>query len=419
MIFHNILWFGASPPTVSRFEGEAFHFQQLSLDISLEHLEFLGPVAAVVLEYERTQLHYPVLLRRLRQCYPQAPLLVLAGQHTTEEVLQALRTVATDCLRQPLDATALLSILKRYIEVKVTIKGNKIQSFLIDLGHKIVAMLQEMQTLHFLPQPMLGARSTMAKASTGIEVRFFGNFEWWVNGKISPEKLSRREKALLAYFLFYPGKKIHRDHLMTLFWPESLAESAKNSLHVAIAGIRRYLERTPIAADCLMHQEQLYSFVPIVSLRTDVGLFLQHMQKARQFEQAGNTESALYSYFCAFGVYRDDLLTDLTDVDWVRDQRECLREKYIMVLKTLGENFFRHQQYDFAGQLFRKILETDDCYEPAHRYLMQCYQITGNCHKAILQYQKCREVLMKKFNVKPSSETTRLYESIYRQEICM
>ncbi|MBK7871989.1 MAG: winged helix-turn-helix domain-containing protein [Saprospiraceae bacterium] len=381
----------------------------------MDYLEFLGQYAAAVIQHCKGQKDSFRLLKQLRRANPQVPLVILADDPTKDDILEAFRTGATDCIEQPVDLEGLFTMVKRYTREKVTPKVNKIQALLQHLGRKIVAKISDAQAVHIVPPQLLLSKNEENKVIEGINVRFFGNFDLSINNQFYNDKLSKREKALLTYMIFHAGRAVHRDRLIERFWADSFADSAKNSLHVAITGIRRYLESIHPDYDYIVSQNQLYHFAPDAKVITDVGLFLKYFQEALHFEQEQNTEDALYAYYKAFGIYRDEFLLDLGDEDWVLEQRDRLREKYIVVLKTLGEYFVEYKQCDFAINLFNKILEVDDCYELAHRYLIQCYGAQGMRDKAIRQYQKCEATLMKKLTAKPSGETMRLYQSICSQ----
>ncbi|MDX1940517.1 MAG: BTAD domain-containing putative transcriptional regulator [Saprospiraceae bacterium] len=413
MILQKILWFGPPATDLHGFEQESdIYVEHLPLHFPLDYLEFLGQYAAAIIQHCKGQKDSFRLLRHLRSSNPHIPLVILADNPTKAEILEAFRTGATDCVEQPVDLEGLFTLVKRYAKEKVTPKVNKIQAILQELGRKIVTAISDAQSSHFVPQQLFLAKPDEEKGIEGISAYFFGNFDIFINGKSDTEKLSKREKALLTYLVFNSGRPIHRDRLIERFWADSFADSAKNSLHVAITGIRRYLESIYPNYDYIVYQNQMYRFAPEVTITSDVSLFLKHFQEALSFEQAQNTEGALYAYYKAFGMYRDEFLADLGDEDWVRDQRDRLREKYIVVLKTLGEYFVSYKECDFAINLFDKILEVDDCYELAHRYLIQCYHNKGMQDKAIRQYQKCEAILQKKLHAKPSAETSRLYQAI-------
>ena len=59
-----------------------------------------------------------------------------------------------------------------------------------------------------------------------------------------------------------------------------------------------------------------------------------------------------------------------------------------------------------------KLVMEDNCYEEAHRRLMECYLAQGQRHLAVRQYQTCAETLREELDLAPSEETVTLYRHI-------
>lgn len=415
MTLQKVLWFGHPNPAIessSSHLGDEYYVEQLPLNFKLDYLEFLGQYAAAIIQHYNGQEDSFRLLRNLRNRNPNTPLIVLAKNLTTTEVIEAFRTGATDCIQEPIDLEGLFLHVKRHVSQKVTPKIGKIKALLLELGKKITETIYAPANPGIVSQPFTTPGNNEKKLQPTIKIDFFGQFDIAINGKRLECELSTREKSLLAYLAFHHGRGIHRDRLIERFWADSSADSAKNSMHVAITGIRRCLESICPDYNFISCQKQMYHFNPSVDIITDVRLFLQHFREALSYERNLETEAALYAYHKAFGYYRDEFLVDLEGSEWVTDERDRLREKYIIVLKNLSEYFIEYKQFDFAINLFHKILDVDDCYEWAHRNLMKSYYDNGMKDQAIRQYQKCVEILDKKLEVKPSSETVTLYQFI-------
>ena len=62
-----------------------------------------------------------------------------------------------------------------------------------------------------------------------------------VDGSVIDTSSSRRTRNLLAYLVTHRDKPVPRDVLMDVFWPHASPEAARNSLHVALSGVRRTL----------------------------------------------------------------------------------------------------------------------------------------------------------------------------------
>jgi DNA-binding SARP family transcriptional activator len=78
----------------------------------------------------------------------------------------------------------------------------------------------------------------------------------------------------------------------------------------------------------------------------------------------------------------------------------------------LSEYYVQQAEYTAAIALCRKVLAQDNCYEEAHRRLMQCYLAQGQRHLAVRQYQTCMQALREELDLTPSEETVALYRCI-------
>ena len=410
-----VLWFGHARQPVRKSEHTyetTFAVEHRPLDLNACEDRFPGALAAAIVGlYPGEELSFR-LLKRLRLQFPQLPLIALSQHASKTEIIEAFRSGATDCVEEPIDLEGLFSHIRRHVLDHGRFKVRKIQGILQELGKKMVEAIYASSHLGIVYQPFEEKKCSEEKGQNAIWMTFFGPFGLFVAGRKASLELSWREKNMLAYLAFHQGRPIHRDRLLERFWPDTPLPSARNSLHVAMAGIRRALEANGEEHPSITCRQQLYCFQPGPAASSDLSLFLQNFQEAIGYERAGKTEDALYAYHRAFAYYRDEFLLDLEGADWVLDERDRLREKYIVVLKNLGEYFVRYEQHHFAINIFRKILEVDDCYEWAHRKLMRSYWAAGMRDQAIRQFQRCSETLDKKLQVPPSRLTIESFEDI-------
>lgn len=418
MTLQKILWFGPPMEATVALNAENWHnyyIEHLPVHFSLSYLDLLGQFAVAVVRHKTRDEGTFKLLRNLRRLRPEVPLILLAENPTKSEIIEAFRTGATDCVEEPIELDGFFYQVERLIQEKVTNKVNNIYKVLNEIGKKIVAALYQTQNYHFVSPVFFPKLQEEQKATQVIRVQFFGKFAISVNGKEQPCRLTRREKSLLAYLLLHHHKPISRDRLIDKFWNDTPSDSGRNSLHVAISGIRRYLESIDCSCYYISFQNNMYSFNPELEVESDVAFFQKYFQEAWHLENQEQIEEALYAYHRAFSFYRDSFLAELESEEWIADERRRLEEKFMVVLKTLGEYFFEYQQFEFAIQMFEKILEIDTCYEQAYQGLMRSYYAKTMTGQAIRQYQLCVAALSKELDAKPSNETIKLYKFICNQ----
>ncbi len=203
---------------------------------------------------------------------------------------------------------------------------------------------------------------------------------------------------------------------MEVFWPESAPEASRNSLNVAIHGLRRTL-RTVTTLPVILHSGGAYGIHPDLHLWLDVEEFESRVGDGRRREEARDAESATREYESADGLYRGDFLADDLYEDWATLPRERLRLAHLDALSRLSNLHFNSGRYAACASMCQRIIECDPCREDAHRRLMRCYSRQGQPHLALLQYRACVRALADELGVNADPATVNLYDKIRRHEL--
>jgi DNA-binding SARP family transcriptional activator len=240
----------------------------------------------------------------------------------------------------------------------------------------------------------------------------FGRLKVFLNGRPVNHWRCRREKEVFAYLTVNHTRRIHREILMNLFWPDSTPDSARNSLNVAMHGIRSRLRELDAAHDHILYDEQCYFVNPEIKIWLDIEEFLHCWRLAQRAELDHQIPIALTNYELAAALYQGDFMEDEPYGSWTTQQRENLKEIYLVILDRLGEYYVRDGHLDTAIELCRKILEKDVCREDVYRRLMRCYCQLGQRDQALRTYQKCREALKNELEAEPTRATIQLYEEV-------
>ena len=189
---------------------------------------------------------------------------------------------------------------------------------------------------------------------------------------------------------------------MEVFWPGSSPEASRNSLNVAIYGLRRTL-RSVTDLPVIEYAGGAYRIHPDLDVRLDAEEFDRRVEHGARLEQAGEADAAAREYESADGLYRGDFLADGPYEEWVALTRERLRLAYLDALGRLSRLHFEAGRYAACGQLCQRIIERDPCREDAHRRLMRCYSRQGQPHLALVQYRACVRALAAELECRPGS----------------
>lgn len=228
---------------------------------------------------------------------------------------------------------------------------------------------------------------------------------------------SKKGKNLLAFLLYYHDRPCFRDVMIEKFWPDVGFESAKNSLHVALHGIRKQLCRRVPDEKLIICENERYFFNPDIELRLDHEAFLHAYQSGRRKEKESGLHEAVASYEHAATLYKGDLMEDDLHEEWLCSERAMLLEQYLFVLDRLSHSYAIAGQFSSAISLCQTLLAKDECREEVHRRLMRCYYHSGMRPEAIKQFQRCAEALMRALDVAPSMATIDLLDRIKRESL--
>jgi DNA-binding SARP family transcriptional activator len=252
-------------------------------------------------------------------------------------------------------------------------------------------------------------------AAAGLAVHLLGPLCVAVDDVPVGDWPSARCRSLFGYLLTHREPWPSREVLMDVFWPESAPEASRNSLNVAIHGLRRTL-RTVTDQQVVVHGGGAYGIHPDLHLWLDVEEFESRVEHGRRREEAGDAGRATQEYEYADGLYRGDFLADDLYEEWAALTRDRLRLAHLDALSNLSNLHFSAGRYAACAALCQRITECDPCREDAHRRLMRCYSRQGQSHLALMQYRACAEALTAELGVAADPATTSLHDQIRRHE---
>jgi len=226
---------------------------------------------------------------------------------------------------------------------------------------------------------------------------------------------SARCRSLFGYLLTHREPWPAREVLMEVFWPGSSPEASRNSLNVAIHGLRRTL-RTITDLPIVIHVGGSYRINQELGLWLDVDAFDGRVESGRRFEDLGDVDQAIRDYEFAGGLYRGEFMAEDPYEDWAALIRERLRLAHLDVFGRLSNLYFEAGHYTACASLCQRIIEKDPCREDAHRRLMRCYSRQGQPHLALMQYRACARALADELGVETDPSTAELHRRIRRRE---
>jgi DNA-binding SARP family transcriptional activator len=261
------------------------------------------------------------------------------------------------------------------------------------------------------------ARTTAHKETPDMTAHLLGELR--VAFKDRPVEIwsSGRGRAVFEYLLVNLHAKVRRDRLMSMFWPDVSPDAARNSLNVAIHGLRQSLRAAAGDTAVVIHQDQSYFIEPTLDIWIDVEVFEEQLKAAHQHLASAELVKAEAAFEAATWLYQGEFLADDPYEEWAMVTREHLRLCHLDALDRLGALRLASGDYASCVAVCLKLLACDGCREDAHCRLMRCYSRQGQVQLALRQYHTCTATLRTELDVSPAPATTELFNCLRRREI--
>ena len=202
---------------------------------------------------------------------------------------------------------------------------------------------------------------------------------------------------------------------MDTFWPTASPEAARNSLHVALSGVRQAL-RLASPVTVLQRRHDTYRLAADVTW-VDSEELQRQCTEGRRADRACDITTAVRCYSAADQLYEGDLLAEDPYLGWVLPERETLRLEVLHAQRRLAQLYAANGDNVGVVLVARRALSIDPYDEAVHRQLMLAYGDVGQLHLALAQYQRCADLLWQAFRVRPSPQTVHLNEQLRRHQL--
>lgn len=222
-----------------------------------------------------------------------------------------------------------------------------------------------------------------------VEFTLLGRFEVAVDSvPVDARGWTRRQAAALVKLLaLAPARRLHREQVIDLLWPEDTVVEAVPKLHKAAHFARRAIDVPNAVA---LRAEQVL-LCPDVETVVDVERFEDLARRALAGDDGAVARQALASY-------GGELLPDDRYEPWAEERREQLRLRHRDLLRLDGA--------------WERLVELDPSDELAHVALMRRHAANGDWHAALRQFERLTRALGHELGVGPGREAVALRDRI-------
>jgi ATP/maltotriose-dependent transcriptional regulator MalT/DNA-binding SARP family transcriptional activator len=200
-------------------------------------------------------------------------------------------------------------------------------------------------------------------------IRVLGGFVVERGGRPVPRSAwgSRKARDLLKVLVVRAGRRISREQLADLLWPDEAYDEVSNRLSVALSVARGVLAGEGEAARDVSPIRSAGDAVELDATAVDIDLarFEELAREGLRTLRSGEPETARAVLIAAEEAYGGDLLEDDLEAPWVVDRREELRQRYVSVARALA-GVVVDTDPDHALRLLLRVLDRDGYDESAH-----------------------------------------------------
>ncbi|MFF7969813.1 BTAD domain-containing putative transcriptional regulator [Streptomyces sp. NPDC007905] len=245
-----------------------------------------------------------------------------------------------------------------------------------------------------------------------VRIRLLGGFAVTVEDRPVAAGAWRLRKArsLLKLLCLAPGRRMHRERLYDLLWPELDRTAASNNLHQVLHAVRRALASAGAPGDVVVLRDDMVLLGPDGGVRTDLDMFDEAARRASDGGGAADHRAALA--LAAPGLLPEDRYEP-----WVSEAAETLETRRRALGLGLGEALEHEHRTDEAIDVLRALIAEDPLHEPGHRALMRVLADAGRRREALAAYEHLRDALGGDTGADPDPQTRRLYRVLLADSV--
>ena len=222
-----------------------------------------------------------------------------------------------------------------------------------------------------------------------VGISMLGRFEVTIGGApVDAAKWARRHAAALVKVLaMAPGRRLHREQLIDLVWPDDTLDEAAPKLHKAAHFARRALA----VPNSVVLRDDTVLLLPDAQVNVDVVEFEELARRALADEDVPAARHAL-------DLYRGELLPQDRYDPWAEERREVLRLRHLDLLRL-------DSRWD-------AVVDLDAGDERAHLAIMRRHAGNGDRHAALRQFERMDRMLRRELGVAPGKEALALRDRL-------
>jgi DNA-binding SARP family transcriptional activator len=242
-----------------------------------------------------------------------------------------------------------------------------------------------------------------------VEFRILGPLEVWHEGR--PVHIEgAKERALLAFLLLHAGESVSVDRLIDELWGESPPATARKSVQVRVAGLRR-----AITGGALLTRGHAY-LVRLEPKQLDLHRFEHLLSNGNDALAAGDPSAALTALDGALALWRGPALADFAYESFAQSAIARLEELRAHAIELRIEAQLQLGLHDrVVSELEELVVEHPFRERPRAQLMLALYR-DGRQVEALEVFRRTRVEFVDGLGIEPGPALQQLHQAILRQD---
>src|SRR5450755_869089 len=227
----------------------------------------------------------------------------------------------------------------------------------------------------------------------------------------------RRARALPGCLLSSPGRRLSREQVMELLWPDLEVDIAANRLNGAVHELRQILEpdiSRPAASRMLRLERDVLEIADGAQIWVDAEAFEGLLKEANNCSDPAETERLLEE---AAALYRGSYLLEELYSEWAAPRRDALQRAWIGLLLDLANLRAERGALASAIEPLDRLRTAEPTNETALQRLMILLTHLDRRGEALQVYRQHVAMLERDYEGDPLPETRKLFEELRQGRI--
>jgi predicted ATPase/DNA-binding SARP family transcriptional activator len=226
----------------------------------------------------------------------------------------------------------------------------------------------------------------------------------------------RKQRAVLALLLLRANTIVSRDQLVDALWGDEPPDTARNTVQVFVADLRRALRAVDL--DPIVTRAPGYS-ISVEPGELDLDVFERLAAEGRAALADGDAPAASAKLHAALELWRGDALAEFEHEPFAVAEIRRLEELWLAAVEDrLDADLGTVRGGELVGEL-TALTAAHPLRERLHRHLMVALFRAGRQADALDAYWTARRTLVDELGIQPGAELQRLQQAILKQDVSL